>query len=126
STTTAGNVVFVGRNDGRLQAYNATNGKLLWSFQTGAGANNTASVFSLGGKEVVAFYAAGSALAGSAHGDDLWLLGLDGKLGPAPAGKTVGAVQHAGEKKPPAKTTTASTSTVNVGATEFHFTFSTQ
>jgi quinohemoprotein ethanol dehydrogenase len=55
STTTAGNLVFVGRNDGRLQAYNATNGKLLWSFHTGAGANNTASVFSLGGKEVVAF-----------------------------------------------------------------------
>jgi quinohemoprotein ethanol dehydrogenase len=125
STTTAGNLVFVGRNDGRLQAYNATNGKLLWSFQTGAGANNTASVFSLGGKEVVAFYAAGSALAGSAHGDDLWLLGLDGKLGPAPAGKTAGATQHAGEKKPPAKTT-AATSSVNVGATEFHFAFSAQ
>jgi quinohemoprotein ethanol dehydrogenase len=124
STSTAGNLVFVGRNDGHLQAYNATNGKLLWSFQTGAGANNTASVFSLGGKEVVAFYAAGSALAGSAHGDDLWLLGLDGKLGPAPAGKTAGATQHAGEKKPPTKSTGAST--VNVGATEFHFAFSTQ
>jgi alcohol dehydrogenase (cytochrome c) len=124
STTTAGNLVFVGRNDGRLQAYNATNGKLLWSFQTGAGANNTASVVSLGGKEVLAFYAAGSALAGSAHGDDLWLFGLDGKLGPVAPGKIGGATTHAGEKKP-AKTTGRS-STVSVGATEFHFTLSTK
>jgi quinohemoprotein ethanol dehydrogenase len=126
STTTAGNLVFVGRNDGRLQAYNATNGKLLWSFQTGAGADNTASVFSLGGHEVVAFYAAGSALAGSAHGDDLWLLGLDGKLGPAPAGKTAGATQHAGEQKSPKKSTGGSTQTVSAGLTEFHIALSAQ
>jgi quinohemoprotein ethanol dehydrogenase len=124
STTTAGDLVFVGRNDGHLQAYNATNGNRLWSFQTGAGANNTASVFSLGGKQVVAFYAAGSALAGSAHGDDLWLFGLDGKLGPAKAATPMGAKQHAGEKKPAAKATAAST--VQVGATEFHFALSTQ
>jgi outer membrane protein assembly factor BamB len=71
-----------GRNDGHLQAYDAAKGKLLWSFQTGAGANNTATIFSLDGQEVVAFYAAGSALAGSAHGDELWLFGLGGKLGP--------------------------------------------
>jgi len=125
STTTAGNVVFVGRNDGHLQAYNATNGKLAWSFQTGAGANDTASVFSLDGKEVVAFYAAGSALAGSAHGDDLWLFGLDGKLGPASSASATGATTHAGEKAPTAKAP-ANTSTVNVSATEFKFTLSTQ
>ena len=126
STTTAGNIVFVGRNKGQLEAYNATNGKLAWSFQTGAGANNTASVFSLDGKEAVAFYAAGSALGGTAHGDDLWLFGLDGKLGPAPAGSLTGSAQHAGEKKPAKKTTPANASTVNVGATEFKFTLSTQ
>jgi quinohemoprotein ethanol dehydrogenase len=60
STTTAGNLTFIGRNDGHLQAYDTAKGKLLWSFQTRAGANNTATVFSLDGKEVVAFYAAGS------------------------------------------------------------------
>ena len=124
STTTAGNLVFVGRNDGHLQAYNATNGNRLWSFQTGAGANNTASVFSLDGKQVVAFYAAGSALAGSAHGDDLWLFGLDGKLGPAKAATPTGAKEHVGAKKTAAKAPTAST--VQVGATEFHFALSTQ
>jgi quinohemoprotein ethanol dehydrogenase len=126
STTTAGNLVFVGRNDGHLQAYNAANGNRLWSFQTGAGANNTASVFSLDGKEVVAFYAAGSALAGSPHGDDLWLFGLDGKLGPASSGSPTGAKKHAGEKTAPKTSPPANTSTVNVGATEFHFTLSTQ
>jgi len=106
-------------------AYNATNGKLAWSFQTGAGANNTASVFSLDGQEVVAFYAAGSALAGSAHGDDLWLFGLDGKLGPAPAASSTGAQAHAGEQKPPKATAPANASTLTVSATEFHFALST-
>jgi quinohemoprotein ethanol dehydrogenase len=130
STTTAGNLVFVGRNDGHLQAYDARNGKLLWSFQTGAGANNTASVFELDGKQVVAFYAAGSALAGSPHGDDVWLFGLDGKLGPVQAGSSSGAKKHAGEKqapktKAPAKAPAAA-STVNVSGTEFRFTLSAQ
>jgi quinohemoprotein ethanol dehydrogenase len=122
STTTAGNLVFLGRNDGHLQAYNATNGKRLWSFETGAGANDTASVFSLDGKEVVAFYAAGSALAGSSHGDDLWLFGLEGKLGPVASGASGGAGEHAGEEKPTAN----AASTVKVGMTEFKFTLSTQ
>src|SRR5262245_9606781 len=36
SATTKGNLVFIGRNDGRLQAYDARNGKLLWNWQTGA------------------------------------------------------------------------------------------
>jgi quinohemoprotein ethanol dehydrogenase len=128
STSTKGNIVFVGRNGGELQAYHAASGKSLWSFQTGAGANNTATVFSLDGKEVVAFYAAGSALAGSAHGDDVWLFGLDGKLGPARAGSLKGGVQHAGEKKQKKQQPTAAAkgSAVNVGATEFHFTLSAQ
>jgi quinohemoprotein ethanol dehydrogenase len=126
STTTAGNLTFVGRNDGHLQAYNATNGKLLWSFQMGSGANNNASVFSLDGKQVVAFYAAGNALAGSPHGDDLWLFGLDGKLGQAQAGASGGAEKHAGEKKAPKTNAPAKASSVNVGATEFKFALSTQ
>jgi quinohemoprotein ethanol dehydrogenase len=125
STTTAGNLTFVGRNDGHLQAYDAGNGKLLWSFQTGAGANNTATVFSLDGNEVVAFYAAGSALAGSPHGDDLWLFGLAGKLGPAQPGSLGGAVKHAGEKKSTTTNGTASP-TVQVEMTEFKFAFSSQ
>ena len=35
-----------------LQAYNATNGDPLWSFQTGAGANNAPTIFEQNGKRV--------------------------------------------------------------------------
>ena len=67
SVTTASNLVFVGRNDGRLQAYNARDGKLLWSFQTGAGANNVPTIFEQDGREYLAFCGAGSALGATAH-----------------------------------------------------------
>ena len=98
STTTAGNLVFVGRNDGRLQAYDARNGKLLWSFQTGAGANSTATVFEHDGRQYVAFLAGGNALAGTAHGDNLWLFSLDGTLDSVKEAESEGAIEHAGEK----------------------------
>jgi quinohemoprotein ethanol dehydrogenase len=97
TTTTKGDLVFVGRNNGRVQAYDARNGKLLWSFQTGAGANNTGSFFEWKGNEYYAFYAGGNSLAGTAHGDNLWLFGLDGTLGPVPAPGSGTAVEHAGE-----------------------------
>jgi len=105
SATTKGNVVFIGRNDGRLQAYNATNGNLLWSFQTGAGANDAPTIFSWKGHEYVAFFAAGNALAATPHGDNLWLFGLDGTLGPQQSAGAGEGVGHAGEA--PATTTTA-------------------
>jgi alcohol dehydrogenase (cytochrome c) len=96
STTTKGNIVFIGRNDGRLQAYDATSGKLLWNFQTGAGANDAPTVFELDGQEVVAFFAAGNALAASPHGDNLWLFGLDGTLNQVAAPGSGQGIQHAG------------------------------
>lgn len=82
STTTAGGLVFFGRNNGELVAFDAENGDELWKFQTGAGANATASIFEDDGKQYVAFYAAGNTLAGTKHGDNVWLFSLDGKLGP--------------------------------------------
>jgi alcohol dehydrogenase (cytochrome c) len=97
STTTAGNLVFVGRNYGELQAYDAKTGKLRWKFQTGAGANNTATVLKRDGKQYIAFYAGGNGLASTQHGDNLWLFGLDGKLGPVKGGGLGHGVQHAGE-----------------------------
>jgi quinohemoprotein ethanol dehydrogenase len=107
STTTAGNVVFIGRSDGRLLAFNATNGNQLWSFQTGAGANNAPTVFKHDGKEYIAFYAGGNALAASPHGDNLWLFALDGALGPVQAPGAGQGVQHAGESEPQGKPTSA-------------------
>jgi quinohemoprotein ethanol dehydrogenase len=91
SVTTAGGLVFVGHNDGRLIAYDARNGDQLWEFQTGAGANATATVFERDGKQYVMLVSAGSALGGTMHGDSVWLFGLNGKLGPvAAAGPAVG------------------------------------
>jgi glucose dehydrogenase len=96
STTTKGNLVFIGRNDGRLQAYDARNGRLVWNWQTGAGANSAPTIFERNGKEYFVFYAGGNALAASPHGDNVWLLGLDGKLRPAAAPGAGQGVEHAG------------------------------
>jgi alcohol dehydrogenase (cytochrome c) len=103
STTTAGNLVFIGRNTGELLAYDARTGNQVWSFQTGAGANNAPTIFQRNGHQYVAFYAGGNALAASPHGDNLWVFALNGKLGPAAAPGSGQGVGHAGE----ATTTTA-------------------
>ena len=80
SVSTAGGLVFVGRNDGRLTALDSASGKMLWGFQTGAGMNAPASVFAHNGKQYVAAYSAGNLFAGTTKGDSLWLFSLDGTL----------------------------------------------
>jgi alcohol dehydrogenase (cytochrome c) len=84
STTTAGGLVFVGRNDGRLTVLDARDGKKLWEFQTGAGMNAPVSVLEHRGRQYVVAYSAGNLFAGSPKGDSVWLFGLDGTLPPAP------------------------------------------
>ena len=84
STTTAGGLTFVGRNDGRLTALASHDGTKLWEFQTGAGMNAPVSVFEHSGKQYVVAYSAGNLFAGSPKGDSVWLFGLDGTLPPAP------------------------------------------
>jgi quinohemoprotein ethanol dehydrogenase len=116
TATTAGNIVFVGRNTGELQAYNATTGGRLWSFQTGAGANNTSTIFQQNGKEYVAFLSGGNSLAATPHGDSLWLFGLDGTLGPAPKPGAGMGTQHAGEG---GKTSTTAAANAAAGKTVF-------
>jgi quinohemoprotein ethanol dehydrogenase len=119
TATSAGNLVFVGRNKGELQAYNATTGDLLWSFQTGAGANNTSTIFQQNGKEYIAFLAGGNSLAATPHGDNLWLFALDGTLGPAAApGKGTGT-QHGGEGGGKTTTSAAVKGNAVAGATVF-------
>ena len=86
---TAGGLLFVGRNDGRLIALDSTTGTQLWEFQTGAGMHAAVSTFELKGKQYVLAYSGGSALIGSARGDSVWLFGLEGKLGPAQPGTPV-------------------------------------
>ena len=99
TSTTKGNLVFVGRNNGELEAYDARNGERLWNFQTGAGANNTATIFEHDGKQYVAFLAQGNSLQATPHGDELWLFGLDGSLGPAEAPGAGAGTEHGGESE---------------------------
>jgi len=74
---------------GRLTALDSTNGKQLWEFQTGAGMHAPVSTFEHKGKQYVLAFSAGAALLGSARGDSVWLFGLDGTMGPVPAGTPV-------------------------------------
>jgi alcohol dehydrogenase (cytochrome c) len=77
---TAGGLLFVGRNDGRLTALDSSTGKQLWEFQTGAGMHAPTSTFEHRGKQYVLAFSGGSALIGSARGDSVWLFALDGTL----------------------------------------------
>ncbi|MBT5030659.1 MAG: PQQ-binding-like beta-propeller repeat protein [Proteobacteria bacterium] len=103
SINTAGNLLFVGRNDGRLTAMDTENGNLLWEFQTGAGMNSTVSLFEHNGEDYVVAYAAGNVFAASPRGDNLWLFGLNGTVDesdPADSIITVAEPDHSGELPP--------------------------
>lgn len=79
-TATAGGLLFVGRNDGRLTALNSDDGSLLWEFQTGAGMNAPVTVFEHKGKQYVLGYSGGNTLGPSPHGDSVWLFSLEGTV----------------------------------------------
>ena len=80
SVTTAGGLVFTGRNDGRLTALNSSNGKRLWEFQTGAGMNSPVSVFEYEGDQYVVAYSAGNLFAATTRGDSVWLFSTKGTM----------------------------------------------
>ena len=75
---TAGDIVFVGHNDGRLIAYDASNGKEVWSYMTDAGVNAPAITYEIDGEQYIAVFAAGNALAGTKHGDKVYTFKIGG------------------------------------------------
>ncbi len=77
---TAGKLIFVGRNDGRLLALDSSSGDKLWEFQTDAGINAPASSFNYKGEQYVTVLSAGNLFAGSKRGDSLWLFSLSGTI----------------------------------------------
>jgi alcohol dehydrogenase (cytochrome c) len=80
AVSTAGGLVFVGQNNGELQAFDVETGKKLWSFQTGAGANTTVTPFEDEGEEKIAIYAGGNSLAATSHGENFWVFSLKGTM----------------------------------------------
>jgi quinohemoprotein ethanol dehydrogenase len=101
AVTTAGGLVFIGKNDGNLVAYDIETGKELWHFQTGAGANTTVTPFENEGEEKIAIYAGGNSLAATAHGENFWVFSLKGTMEEAKGleAEEEGA-GHAGEESP--------------------------
>jgi alcohol dehydrogenase (cytochrome c) len=68
---TAGGVVFAGEANGRFRAYDAANGKVLWTFNAGAGVNAPPSSYSVGSKQYVAVAAGGNVQIDSKRGNTL-------------------------------------------------------
>jgi glucose dehydrogenase len=60
--TTAGGLLFIGEGNGKFTARDVQDGKLLWSFQTGAGVNAPPIVYRAQGKEFVAVASGGHQL----------------------------------------------------------------
>jgi alcohol dehydrogenase (cytochrome c) len=75
--TTAGNLVFAGEGNGNFNAYNATTGEKLWSFQAGAGVNSAPMSFALDGKQHIAVAAGGNFQLNYKLGDALLVFALD-------------------------------------------------
>ncbi len=57
---TAGDLVFTGEANGWFRAYQAESGKILWSFQAGAGVNAPPSSYTIEGKQYIVVGAGGN------------------------------------------------------------------
>src|SRR5712672_835026 len=57
---TASGLVFTGEGNGRFRAYDAKDGKVLWTFNAGAGVNAPPSSYMVGGKQYVVVGAGGN------------------------------------------------------------------
>ena len=57
---TAGDLVFTGEANGWFRAYQADSGKILWSFQAGAGVNAPPASYSVDGKQYIVVGAGGN------------------------------------------------------------------
>jgi alcohol dehydrogenase (cytochrome c) len=57
---TAGGLVFAGEGNGRFRAYDSKSGKVLWTFNAGAGVNAPPSSYAVDGKQYVVVAAGGN------------------------------------------------------------------
>ncbi len=73
---TAGNLVFTGEGNGHFNAYDARNGKKLWSFQCGAGVNSPPVSYEIGGKQYIAVAAGGNTQLDFKRGNSIFVFAL--------------------------------------------------
>jgi quinohemoprotein ethanol dehydrogenase len=90
STVTAGGLLLIGRGDGRLMAYNSSNGMPVWSYRTEAGIHASPVVFEHEGKQKILIFSAGTLFSAGEKGDTLRLLSLDGTQAEVPEALTGG------------------------------------
>ncbi len=83
SVNTAGGLLFLGRQDGRIMALDKRNGLKLWEWQLDAPISAPVTTFEYKGEQVVAVYAAGNFYSGSRRGDGVWLLSRKGTMKPS-------------------------------------------
>jgi len=57
---TAGDLVFAGEGNGHFRAYDSRNGKVLWTFNAGAGVNAPPSSYAVDGKQYIVVAAGGN------------------------------------------------------------------
>ena len=76
ATTTAGGLLLHGEPDGNLQAYDVSNGNLLWQFQTGAAVAGPVAIYEAEGKQFISVIA----------GQTVWSFALGGTLDPVASG----------------------------------------
>lgn len=74
---TAGDLVFTGEANGWFRAYNADSGKILWSFQAGAGVNAPPSAYAIDGKEYIVVGAGGNTQIDFKRGNNIIAFTLD-------------------------------------------------
>jgi PQQ-dependent dehydrogenase (methanol/ethanol family) len=88
--STASGLLFHGQSDGLLAARDATTGDVLWTFQTGAGADAPVATYEVDGEQYVAILAGGNQYMNTQFGDNLWAFKLGGAVPPEPAPRAPG------------------------------------
>ena len=73
---TGGNLVFAGEGNGWFKAYDATNGKVLWKYQCGAGVNAPAVSYTVNGKQYIAVAAGGNTQLDFKRGNSVFVFAL--------------------------------------------------
>jgi quinohemoprotein ethanol dehydrogenase len=73
--TTAGNLVFQGRSDGMLLAYNAENGDIVWEFDAGLGISAPPITYKIDGKQYISVLVGWGGVYAGVGGKDAYDMG---------------------------------------------------